>query len=123
MAKQKFTHFVPRDKPKKRRGVHKKTLNKSEKRQKKLTRYKGQGRQMKWMLVVYICSALESECRTPPEYPKIKDNYYECVQHGLGEAYELLFGDSIFTREMIINSQLYPQYRCTPVEDKGKIEA
>ena len=123
MAKQKFTHFVPRDKPKKRRGVHKKTLNKSEKRQKKLTRYKGQGRQMKWMLVVYICSAMESECRTPPEYPKIKDNYYECVQHGLGEAYELLFGDSIFTREMIINSQLYPQYRCTPVEDKGKIEA
>ena len=123
MAKQKFTHFIPRDKPKKRRGVHKKTLNKSEKRQKKLTRYKGQGRQMKWMLVVYICSALEGECRTPPEYPKIKDNYYECVQHGLGEAYELLFGDSIFTREMIINSQLYPQYRCTPVEDKGKIEA
>ena len=123
MAKQKFTHFVPRDKPKKRRGVHKKTLNKSEKRQKKLTRYKGQGRQMKWMLVVYICSAMESECRTPPEYPKIKDNYYECVQHGLGEAYELLFGDSIFTREMIINSQLYPQYRCTPVKDEGKIEA
>ena len=123
MAKQKFTHFVPRDKPKKRRGVHKKTLNKSEKRQKKLTRYKGQGRQMKWMLVVYICSAMEGECRTPPEYPKIKDNYYECVQHGLGEAYELLFGDSIFTREMLINSQLYPQYKCTPVKDEGKIEA
>mgnify|MGYP001376173394 FL=1 len=44
MAKQKFVHFVPRDKPKKRPGVHKKNLNKSEKRNKKLTRYKGQGR-------------------------------------------------------------------------------
>ena len=44
MARQKFVHFVPRDKPKKRPGVHKKTLNKSEKRNKKLTRYKGQGR-------------------------------------------------------------------------------
>ena len=44
MAKQKFVHFVPRDKPKKRPGVHKKTLNKSEKRNKKLTRYKGGGR-------------------------------------------------------------------------------
>ena len=44
MAKQKFVHFVPRDKPKKRPGVHKKNLNKSEKRQKKTTRYKGQGR-------------------------------------------------------------------------------
>lgn len=44
MAKIKFTHFVPRDKPKKRPGVHKKSQNKSEKLQKKQTRYKGQGR-------------------------------------------------------------------------------
>jgi len=44
VAKQKFVHFVPRDKPKKRPGVHKKSLNKSEKRQMKMTRYKGQGR-------------------------------------------------------------------------------
>jgi len=44
MAKQKFTHYVPRDKPKKREPrQHKKNLNKNEKRQKKLTRYKGQG--------------------------------------------------------------------------------
>tara|TARA_R100001463_G_scaffold67654_1_gene121107 strand:+ start:526 stop:663 length:138 start_codon:yes stop_codon:yes gene_type:complete len=45
MARQKFTHFVPRDKPKKLGpGRHKKRLNKSEKRNKKLTRYKGGGR-------------------------------------------------------------------------------
>ena len=44
MAKQKFTHFTPRDKAKKRPGVHKKSLSKGEKRQKKLTRYKGGGR-------------------------------------------------------------------------------
>jgi len=44
VAKQKFVHFVPRDKPPKRRGVHKKSQNKSEKRQKKQNRYLGQGR-------------------------------------------------------------------------------
>jgi len=44
MAKQKFTHFVPRPKQKKRPGKHKKSQNKNEKRQKKQTRYKGQGR-------------------------------------------------------------------------------
>ncbi len=45
MAKQKFTHFIPRDKPPKRgAGKHKKKKNKHEKRQKKQTRYKGQGR-------------------------------------------------------------------------------
>jgi hypothetical protein len=43
VAKQKFTTFTPRDKPPKL-GKHKKNLNKSEKRQMKMTRYKGQGR-------------------------------------------------------------------------------
>ena len=44
VAKQRFTHFTPRDKPKKRGPrQHKKSLNKAEKRQKKMTRYKGQG--------------------------------------------------------------------------------
>ena len=36
MAKQKFVNtFVPRPKPKKRPGVHKKSKNKAEKRQQK----------------------------------------------------------------------------------------
>ena len=45
MAKQSFKYFTPRDKPKKRGArQHKKSLNKNEKRQKKLKRYKGQGK-------------------------------------------------------------------------------
>jgi len=44
VAKRKFVHFVPRPKPKKRPGRNKKDLNKNEKRNKKLLRYKGQGR-------------------------------------------------------------------------------
>jgi len=44
MAKQSFKFYTPRDKPKKRGPrAHKKSLNKNEKRQKKQTRYKGQG--------------------------------------------------------------------------------
>jgi len=42
MAKQNFKNFVPRPKPKKRPGRHKKRLNKSEKRSFK--KYNGQGR-------------------------------------------------------------------------------
>ena len=42
MAK-KFKSFVERDKPVKR-GIHKKSQNKNEKRQKKQIRYKGGGR-------------------------------------------------------------------------------
>jgi hypothetical protein len=44
MAKQKFTNYIPRPKPKKRPGVHKKSKNKKEKLNQKNTRYKGQGR-------------------------------------------------------------------------------
>ena len=44
MAKQSFKFYTPRDKPKKRGPrAHKKNKNKQEKRQKKQTRYKGQG--------------------------------------------------------------------------------
>ena len=35
MARQKFIHFVPRPKPRKRPGRHTKSLNKHKKRQKK----------------------------------------------------------------------------------------
>ena len=42
MARQKFTHCVPRDKPPKRPRRHKKNLNKSEKRSYK--KYHRQGR-------------------------------------------------------------------------------
>ena len=44
MARQSFKFFTPRDKPKKRGPrQHTKNLNKSAKRQRKMTRYKGQG--------------------------------------------------------------------------------
>ncbi len=36
--------FEPRPKPPKRKGVHKKSRNKQEKRQQKNTKYKGQGK-------------------------------------------------------------------------------
>lgn len=42
MAKQKFVHYEPRPKPRKRPGRHKKRLNKSEKRSYK--KYNAQGK-------------------------------------------------------------------------------
>ena len=54
MARQSFKFFTPRDKPKKRGArKHKKSQNKSEKRQKKQTRYKGQGWQISFD-ILYI---------------------------------------------------------------------
>jgi hypothetical protein len=42
MAKQKFNTFIPREKPKKRKGIHKKNLNKNERQNFK--KYNRQGR-------------------------------------------------------------------------------
>ena len=44
MARISFKFFTPRDKPPKRRGIHKKSQSKSERRQKNQNRYLGQGR-------------------------------------------------------------------------------
>ena len=44
MAKQNFSFYTPRDKPKTRPGKHKKSLSKSEKLQNRNKKYQGQGR-------------------------------------------------------------------------------
>ena len=44
MAKQNFSLYTPRDKPKKRPRRHKKSFSKSEKLQNKNKKYQGQGR-------------------------------------------------------------------------------
>ena len=46
MAKRKFVNFVPRPKPRKRPGRHKKRLNKNEKRSYKKYHKQGRG---KWV--------------------------------------------------------------------------
>jgi len=55
MAKKTGGEHAPRDKPKKRPGKHKKSLSKSEKRNNKNKKYKGQGRD--WQIsfdILYI---------------------------------------------------------------------
>jgi hypothetical protein len=54
VAKQKFTHFVPRDKPAKRPRKHKKSLSKSEKNNNKIKNIKAKVGVDKHHLVSYI---------------------------------------------------------------------
>ena len=44
MKKAKGSEYAPRDKPKNRPGKHKKSLSKSEKKNNKNKKYKGQGK-------------------------------------------------------------------------------
>ena len=39
---------------------------------------------MKFLLVVYVCINTTGDCRHPPEYPSVKNSYYECIHDALG---------------------------------------
>jgi hypothetical protein len=71
---------------------------------------------MKFLLIVYICSAISGECFTNPQYPKLFDDHHDCVRAGLSDSYEIIYAESNFTKDQINNSQLYPKFTCTPEE-------
>jgi hypothetical protein len=70
---------------------------------------------MKFLLIVYICSAMSGECFTNKDYPKVFPDHHDCIRAGLSESYEIIYAEGNFT------NQLYPKFTCTPAEDKGKI--
>lgn len=73
---------------------------------------------MKFTLTLFICSLISEQCYVPTDYPKIKDNYYNCMRDGLGESYEYLFAENNFTQKMITDSKLYVSYTCVATEEK-----
>ena len=77
---------------------------------------------MKFLLTVFICSAMSGECYTNPDYPKIFSDHHDCVRAGLTESYEIIYAEGNFTKEKINKNQLYPKFTCTPHKDEGKIE-
>ena len=77
---------------------------------------------MKFLLTVYICSAISGDCYTNPDYPKLFDDHHDCVRAGLSESYEIIYAEGNFTKKNINNNQLYPKFTCIPHKDEGKIE-
>ena len=71
---------------------------------------------MKFLLTIYLCSIVTGDCVQPvlEEYKieQFYDTHYECVQKGLGESYDLLFADNIFTVEQVNKFELYPKFSC-----------
>ena len=76
---------------------------------------------MKFLLTVYICSAMSGECYTNPDFPKLFDDHHDCIRAGLSDSYEIIYAEGNFNKEDINNNQLYPKFTCIPAEDKDKI--
>jgi len=77
---------------------------------------------MKFTLTLYICSLINQSCYIPTQFPIEQENYYECIKNGIGLSYEHLFGQSNFTRQQIIDNQIYASYTCYVIEDQKKLE-
>ena len=76
---------------------------------------------MKFLLTVYICSAISGDCYTNPDYPKLFPDHHDCITAGLSDSYEIIYAEGNFNKEDINNNQLYPKFTCIPAEDKDKI--
>ena len=76
---------------------------------------------IKFLLTVYICSAIGGDCYTNPEYPKVFDDHHDCIRAGLSDSYEIIYAEGNFTKDEINANQLYPKFTCIPQEDEGKI--
>jgi len=76
---------------------------------------------MKFLLTIYICSAISGDCYTGPQYPKVFDDHHDCVRAGLSESYEIIYAEGNFTKEQINKTQVYPRFTCLPKKDEGKL--
>ena len=78
---------------------------------------------MKFLLTLYICSAITGTCIVPIQdpytYPKEFNTHYECVRAGLTESYEILYAEKFFTEESITEYELYPKFGCDKTLIKG----
>ena len=78
---------------------------------------------MKIMLTIVMCSTLANTCLDPYTFPKVYDNYYECLIDGYQKSLDK-------TKEIgkleINNYQIYSKFDCQEVitpPPKPKIKA
>ena len=57
------------------------------------------------------------------EYNRFYKTHYGCMQKGLGESYEVLFGGKVFQADQIESLELYPKFTCEKLDIKEKPEA
>ena len=64
---------------------------------------------MKFLLTVYICSAMSGECYTNTDFPKVFPDHHDCIRAGLSESYEIIYAEGNFTKKDIMPGETYRQ--------------
>ena len=76
---------------------------------------------MKFILTLYLCSAVFSKCIIVPSYPQTKNDYVSCVKDGLRDAQSHLFATDGLTPDEITTNRFYMSYTC--FEESKKLNA
>ena len=63
-----------------------------------------------YVLTILLCSVGQPKCIVPQVITEHK-THYECVKHGMGDGYEILFGSDL-TKQQINDSKLYIKFSC-----------
>ena len=74
---------------------------------------------MEFFLTIVVCTAINNQCVEVPidkhDYRRVHKNHYQCVQKGLGESYDILYGGKVFTQDEVENMELYPKFWCEKI--------
>jgi len=63
-----------------------------------------------YVLTIMLCAVGQPQCVMPQVITEHK-THYDCVKHGMGDGYEILFGSDL-TKKQINNSKLYIRFSC-----------
>ena len=69
---------------------------------------------MKFILTLYVCSYLDLTCSPPVEYPKIFNNWHDCVIEALDETKQLI---KEVPQDVVNKNRLATKYTCPQTSD------
>ena len=67
-----------------------------------------------YILTIMLCSVGQPQCVMPQVITE-HETHYDCVKHGMGDGYEILFGSDL-TKQQINDAKLYVRFSCIPKE-------
>jgi hypothetical protein len=74
------------------------------------------GRMTKFILVIWLCSAVTTKCYDSLPKPLEYDNYWSCMRDGYGKSFELLFGNT--KKQDVEKYRFYTRWMCKELNVK-----
>ena len=71
-------------------------------------------RMTKFLLVIYLCSAVNQQCYQVNQQPFEYKDHWSCMRDGYGKSFELLYSDT--KRENVEEYKFYTKWSCAEMK-------